>query len=92
MQSFLLNILPSITSSDQKKRLWKSYTLLENQGFLKNCVEFSRKNFLNEKLDQELDLHEHLVGFTNGVYNLKTFEFRKGTIEDRISITTGYDY
>ena len=92
VQSFLLNILPIITSSEQKKRLWKSYTLLENQSFLKNCVDFSRKRFLNEKLEQELDLNEHLVGFSNGVYNLETFEFRKGTIEDRVSITTGYEY
>jgi P4 family phage/plasmid primase-like protien len=92
MQSFLLSVLSKIESSEYKKRIWKSYTLLENQSFLKQCVEFSRKHFLNEKLETTLDLNETLVGFNNGVYDLKNFTFRKGTIEDCVSITTGYDF
>ena len=45
------------------------------------------KNFLN-KLDENINL----LGFTNGVYELDTGEFRKGLPDDYISLNTGYDY
>ena len=92
MQSFLLSVLSGVTQGDYKKRLWKSYTQLETHGFLKSCVDFSKQKFINETLEDELDLNETLVGFNNGVYDLKEYIFRKGTISDKVSITTGYDY
>jgi P4 family phage/plasmid primase-like protien len=92
IQSFLLNVLAKVSSSEYKKRLWKSYTLLEHQGFLKQCVDFSRKHFINETLEDELDLNPTLIGFNNGVYDLVNYQFRKGTVFDKVSLTTGYDY
>lgn len=45
------------------------------------------KNFI-----KMLDTKGHLIGFENGVYDLKEKKFREGQKEDYISITTGYEY
>lgn len=39
-----------------------------------------------------MDSNQHLLGFENGVYDLKKAEFRDGRPEDYISISTGNDY
>jgi len=46
------------------------------------------QNF-SEMMDET---NKDLIGFTNGVFDLKTKTFRKGRPDDYVSITTGYDY
>lgn len=45
------------------------------------------KNFI-----KNIDDNPYLLGFTNGVYDLKKFEFRDGRPEDYITMSTGYNY
>lgn len=66
--------------------LLKSYTY--KSSVAKECCEV----FYDEKFHKELDKNIYLIGFNNGVYNLKTGEFRETMPEDNISYTTGYDY
>jgi len=42
--------------------------------------------------DDLWDLNPYLLGFNNGVYDLKTHVFRDGQLDDYVSFTTGYDY
>jgi P4 family phage/plasmid primase-like protien len=51
------------------------------------ATTFYQKNFIN-KLDEE----PTLIGFENGVYDLKTKELRDGLPEDRLTFSTGYNY
>ena len=46
----------------------------------------------NRDFENKLDQNAYLLGFTNGVYDLKTFTFRDGNINDNITMTTGYSY
>jgi len=39
-----------------------------------------------------LDENVYLIGFKNGVYNLKETKFREGKNDDNITFSTGYDY
>ena len=64
----------------------RDYTFKEK--VLKECITF----FHDEYFFSKLDCNPYLIGFDNGVYDLKKAEFRDGRPEDYISISTGNDY
>ena len=58
------------------------------EKILKECqTMFYDAHFINN-----LDANPDLIGFENGVYDLKNAEFRDGRPEDYISLTTNNDY
>lgn len=67
------------------------YTILTKLGSGNkfNCLEIE---FYNENFYKIIDQDKDLLGFENGIYDLKTMEFRRGTCSDYISMSTGYDY
>jgi len=46
----------------------------------------------DESFMDKLDIHPHLIGFNNGVYDLIKCQFRSGKKDDFVSMTTGYDF
>jgi putative DNA primase/helicase len=89
-QSFILRVIENTDDELKKKKLWKAHTTIEGVNFQKQSVEASKQHFINERLSEELDNNAYLIGFTNGVYDLKNKIFRKGTIDDKVSFTTKY--
>ena len=57
-------------------------------NIMKECKEFFYKENFLEKLDKNI----YLLGFENGVLDLRTKEFRDGKPDDYITLSTGYDY
>jgi P4 family phage/plasmid primase-like protien len=57
-------------------------------GVMKECKGL----FTDERFEETLDSKPHLIGFENGVYDLRMHEFREGLPDDYISFTTGRDY
>ena len=55
---------------------------------MKECIVM----FYDPNFEQELDVNPDLIGFENGVYDLKEGQFRNGRPEDRISMSTGHDF
>ncbi len=58
-------------------------------GIKLNCLEIE---FYNENFYKIIDQDKDLIGFENGIFDLKMMEFRNGTSGDYVSLTTGYDY
>ena len=80
-------------SQEKIKKLVKKIQLnlmsapFKNQ-VMKECEEvFYDSHFLNR-----LDKNPYLIGFENGVYDLREGRFREGKPEDYISMSTRYDY
>ena len=73
-------------------KCYKVTKLLKTVSFKNSVVEEMKEMFYQEKFRDELDTDEYLLGFNNGVYNLKTGEFREGLPEDKVSFSCGYDF
>src|SRR5690606_7029843 len=53
---------------------------------------FSQKNNPQRDFLLKLDSNNKLIGFNNGVYDLKEFMFREGKFDDYITMSVKYDY
>lgn len=67
---------------------------LENVNFKKNVLTEMFYLFKSHEPDfiSKLDANPYLIGFKNGVYDLKENVFRKGYQNDYLTFSTGYDY
>lgn len=71
---------------------FKIYEKLKTTGFIKSVVEQCSIKFYDKKFEEGLNKNPYLLGFDNGVYDLKAGCFRRGCPDDMISMTTEYSY
>jgi P4 family phage/plasmid primase-like protien len=94
----LLNYYKSNFNDKKKEIMIKD--IIKNLGntSLKNNIMtelidlYSENKNPKRNFTKKLDSNNYLIGFENGVYNLKTFEFREGKHDDYITMTVGYNY
>lgn len=67
-------------------------TISKNNIMVELAELYSINNNPERDYTTKLDSNRYLIGFTNGVYDLKTFTFRDGVKEDYITMSVGYDY
>jgi P4 family phage/plasmid primase-like protien len=67
---------------------------LENVTFKTSVINEAKYLFYQSdpQFVEHLDSNPYLIGFENGVYDLKAGEFRAGRREDYITFTTGYNW
>lgn len=61
-------------------------------SFKEKIIKEAQYLFQDEKFYERLNQKRHLIGFTNGVYDLIKRKFRDGYPDDHISMTTGVAY
>jgi P4 family phage/plasmid primase-like protien len=74
------------------KKCMKIALQLKNASFKDNIMRELRCLFMDEKFEELLDSRSHLLGFTNGVYDLKLHIFRDGMPDDYIFHSTKLNY
>lgn len=88
----------STDQNDQERFNAKSKTLseictrLKSAGFKDSVMKECKALFTDENFEELLDSHQHLIGFENGVFDLRLHEFREGLPDDFISFSTGRHY
>lgn len=76
----------------KSKTLSEICTRLKTAGYKDSVMKECKGLFTDENFEELLDSHPHLVGFENGVYDLRLHEFREGLSDDFISYSTGRHY
>lgn len=76
-------------ASDDLIKNYHNILLKLGSGIKLNCLELE---FYNSDFYKIIDQNKDLLGFDNGILDLKTMEFRKGVSSDYVSMSVGYDY
>lgn len=77
---------------DRTKMLNEIGLKLRSSGYKDSIMKECKAQFCDEKFEELLDSHHHLIGFENGVYDLRLHEFRDGIPDDYISFSTNRSY
>jgi len=77
---------------EKSKKLQVIALKLKQTGYKDSVMKECKCLFTDEHFEDVLDSHAHLIGFENGVYDLRMHEFRDGLPDDYISYTTGRHY
>lgn len=64
---------------------------LKTTSFKENIMKESKELFFNKEFIKKLDNNPYLIGFSNGIYDLKKGELRDGRPDDYIEMTTEID-
>lgn len=75
-----------------RKNIRKIISNLKCAPFKSQVMKECEEVFYDEQFLNRLDKNVYLIGFENGVYDLKEGKFRAGKPEDYMSMTTKYDY
>ena len=70
----------------------KTHRILETHKGLTNILARAKDLLKDEEFSTKLDTNVRLIPFDNGVYDIKTREFRECKREDLISKTVGYAF
>lgn len=73
-------------------KLLKSIDNLADERYRENVVSACASKFFDSKFEEKLNTNEYLIGFDNGVYDLKEMIFRDGLPSDNLTMTVGYDW
>ena len=88
-------LLKNNKSEDDDKRSKKLHDIsgkLKTASFKDAIMKECQEIFYNGDFYDLLDNNKYLLGFNNGILDLKKCEFRSGLPEDYVTMTTGYDY
>lgn len=92
------HVVDAVAEEEQKRHVETCAKLngialkLKTTNFKDNIIKECCELFYHEKFEEKLDSNCHLIGFTNGVFDLEAHEFREGRPDDFISFSTGINY
>lgn len=77
---------------ERSKKCIKIALNLKNASFKTHIMKELQCLFMDEKFDEFLDSRSHLIGFANGIYDMKMHIFRDGMPDDYIFHSTKLNY
>ena len=77
---------------NQTKKIIKIINNIKSTSFKDNVMKECKELFDNKQFSNKLDTNEYLIGFDNGIYDLKNMEFRDGRPDDYVTLSTNTSY
>ena len=77
---------------EKRDKCYSLKNLLQKSAKITAVMRVARVLFADNSFMKKLDTNPDLVCFKNGIYDLRTDEFRSGKADDYISICTNTDY
>ena len=68
----------------------KIISKLKDSSYKDKIIRECRELFYDPEFDEKINSNLDLLGFDNGIFDLKRMEFRKGQPDDYVTITTKY--
>ena len=66
--------------------------MLKQSATIDRIFKLCKNEFYDPEFEEKLNENRDILGFDNGVYDLKNSCFRDGHPEDYLTFTVGYDY
>lgn len=82
----------TVKLKDRAEKIKRILGQLKNSGFKDSIMKECKHMFYEPKFYERLDANPYLLGFTNGVLDLKALAFRAGRPEDYISMSCNYEF
>jgi P4 family phage/plasmid primase-like protien len=77
---------------EKRKKLQNLKKVFASSLYMNRATQCSMEHFLDVEFEDKLDTDPMLIGFKNGVYDLRMNEFREGIPDDHISKTMSVEY
>jgi P4 family phage/plasmid primase-like protien len=77
---------------EKRKKLQNLKKVFASSLYMNRATQCSMEHFLDVEFEDKLDTDSMLIGFKNGVYDLRMNEFREGSPDDHISKTMNVEY
>ena len=77
---------------EKASRVMKLLLKLKKTGFKGSIMSECARKFYDPNFEEKIDSNRKLIGFNNGIYDLDNGCFRKGSPDDFVSMSVGYDY
>ncbi len=74
------------------KAVRAGFSYIRRDGHLASILNSLRNKLHDPDLDEQLDANPYLMGFENGVMDLRTLQLRPGRQDDLLTLSTGYEY
>ena len=82
----------SMAEAKKQQSMHKIIACLKQAPFKDNIMRECKELFYKEGFLEKLNTNPYLIGFNNGVLDLRIREFREGKPDDYITMTVGYDW
>ena len=76
----------------KSEKILKIIVELKKSGFKKSVMEQCSHLFYEKDFEEKLNKNRDIIGFDNGIYDLKANCFRAGLPDDYLTFSVGYDY
>ena len=92
--------LETLSNDDNHKKLAKEYLAkidkinghIKSESATQNLLKAAKRMLFDVRVEEVMDTDPYLIGFEDGIYDVKEHSFRAGRPEDMVSMSVGYNY